>query len=379
MTEPALFDWQLSDEENAARYAHFHYDVDRYWGGFSRDPVDPAAYRLPDWAIGPFVRHPGNPVLAPSPDGWDVGRYSGGVHNGAIIRRNGLSHYIYRGEMPCAPMGASSWYGGGIDYICDIGLAVSEDGVAFTKDVEHSPLFRMGDDARFSFEDVSIAEWDGAYYLFCNRWDWLDPENPGHNGTYLAVSTDLVHWEKVGLVFPKAESIHRNGVVLQTPDNRAARVGGQFVMYLNWHLIATSDDMLHWTSHAIAPENHWPGGEGCFALCDHDATDPDAVLLFTGGHHTGHFYAIGEVRLSKHDLERPLDWLPRPVLAADPAIPWEDGRSAVPPHGPVSGFRDTIFFNGLTRHEGRWWVYYGGSEYYTCLAHAPALGGPGAK
>jgi predicted GH43/DUF377 family glycosyl hydrolase len=29
------------------------------------------------------------------------------------------------------------------------------------------------------------------------------------------------------------------------------------------------------------------------------------------------------------------------------------------------------FFNGLTRHAGKWWAYYGGSEVYTCLATAP--------
>jgi len=372
MGETALFDWQLSDEDNTARYADYHYDEARYWGGFSREMVDLEPDRLPPWAIGPFSRHPGNPVLAPSPDGWDVGRFGGGVHNGAIIYRNGLFHYVYRGEMPCAPMGTAGWRGRGIDYICDIGLATSADGVTFSKDDEHSPLFRTGEDVRYSFEDVSLAEWEGTFYLFCNRWDWTDPTNPGHNGTFLAVSTDLVHWEKVGLVFPHAQAIHRNGVILQTPDNRAARVGGQFVMYLNEHLIATSDDMLHWQSHRIASEHHWPGGEGCFALCGHDDADPDALVLFTGGHHTGHFYAIGEVRFSMRDPERPLEWLPRPVLAADPAIPWEDGRTAEPPYVLVSGFRDTIFFNGLTRHAGQWWLYYGGSEVYTCLAQAPA-------
>ncbi len=75
---------------------------------------------------------------------------------------------------------------------------------------------------------------------------------------------------------------------------------------------------------------------------------------------------------SKADSERPLAYLPRPVLQADPRISYEAGRSAEPPHPPVSTFRDCIFFNGLTCHAGRWWLYYGGSEVYTCLASAPA-------
>jgi predicted GH43/DUF377 family glycosyl hydrolase len=98
------------------------------------------------------------------------------------------------------------------------------------------------------------------------------------------------------------------------------------------------------------------------------------VLLFTGGHHSGHFYAIGEVLFSKKDLTRPIEWLPRPVLSADPAIPWEDGRDALPPHKPVSYFRNTVFLTGLTRHDGQWWAYYGGSERYSCLAQAPVRG-----
>jgi hypothetical protein len=79
------------------------------------------------------------------------------------------------------------------------------------------------------------------------------------------------------------------------------------------------------------------------------------------------------VLFSTRDPAKPLAYLPRPMLAADPAIPHESGRCAHPPHDPISSFRDCIFFNGLTRHAGRWWMYYGGSEYYTCLATAQAV------
>jgi hypothetical protein len=107
-------------------------------------------------------------------------------------------------------------------------------------------------------------------------------------------------------------------------------------------------------------------------LADHDRSRPDDIVLFTGGHHHGHFYAIGQVLFSKCDPTRAIEYLPRPMLAADPEIPHESGRSAHPPHQPLSTFRDCIFFNALTRHEGKWWLYYGGSEYYTCLATALA-------
>ncbi len=354
-----MFDWQLTGL--AANQADMVYNAERFWGGFPKQ-VDADKDIFPDWAIGPFAKHPANPVLEPTPEAWDRGRYGGGVHNGSILVLDGEFHYVYRGEQELAPPVA------GCDYLCDIGLASSKDGVNFTKDAAHSPFFRRGEDRRFSFEDVCLVRHEDTFYLFCNRWDWLE-QNPQVSGTFLSTSPDLRTWTKHGLLFPDAREIHRNPVVLQTPDNQAVRVNGQFVMYLNDGLIAYSDDLIHWTSKKIAAP--WPGGENCFAMVDWSEKYADHILLFSGGHHSGHFYAIGEVLLDRRDPEKAIDWLPRPVLHAEPEHPWEDGRCARPPHRRISQFRDCIFFNGLTRHDGQWWLYYGGSEFYTCLAHAP--------
>jgi predicted GH43/DUF377 family glycosyl hydrolase len=364
-----VFEWQVSDAGNAERYARFRYDESQYGGGFPMG-LEPGGKPFPRWAIGPFTRHASNPVLAPSPAGWDPGRMGGGVHNGSVLVRDGLFHYVYRGERPYPATGFNDWVGGGFDYICDIGLATSQDGIQFEKDTAASPFFRKGEDARYTFEDVCLVQHEATYYLFCNRFDWLDVGNPAKGGVFLATSRDLRHWEKHGLVFPHAVELHRNACVLQTPDNHALRVDGRFVMYLNNHLIAFSDDLVQWTSEKISEPSQWPGGEGCFALGQYDSGDRDKVVLFTGGHHTGHFYAIGEVLFSQRDLKTPLEWLPRPVLSADPGVPWEDGRSAAKPDQMVSYFRDTVFFTGMTRFQDRWHLYYGGSEYYTCLARA---------
>jgi predicted GH43/DUF377 family glycosyl hydrolase len=366
-----FFDWQRSGAEH---YRHLYeitqYDPDTYWGGFSRDSV-PDDYTLPGWAIGPFEKHSANPVFGPAAEGWDRGRFGGGVHNGAVLHREGAFHYLYRGEEPIP----EDFWGGEaagatdmqeIDYICDIGLATSTDGLSFTRDTEHSPFFRTGDDRAFSFEDTCVVEHEGRYYLFCNKWDWKDHDNPHKSGAFVAVSDDMRHWQSHGLVFPEADHIHRNPVILQDPANRAVAVDGRFVMYLNNGLIAYSEDLLHWESKSV--ENLWPGGEGCFALAHHSVDHPNDIVLFTGGHHTGHFYAIGEVRLSLSDPETALEWLPRPVLIAEDRFPWEDARSVDDPDQLVSPFRDTIFFTGMTLHDGHWWMYYGGSEVYTCLA-----------
>ncbi len=369
-----LFDWQMpTGERRPESWDRFTFDPKRWWGSFPREEAraeqglrdDPELFAEFPWAVGPFRRHAANPVLAPSPGKWDRGRYDGGVHNGAVVRHNGAFHYVYRGEQPIDVAQDSP-----INYICDIGLATSDDGVNFTKDEHYGPFFRHGEFRRFSYEDVCLVRHAGVYYMFCNQWLWEDVQNPRINGTFLATSTDLRQWRRHGIVFPNATRIHRNGVVVQDPDNNAVRINGRFVMYVNDGIMAYSDDLIHWESEEIT--DLWPGGEGCFALTGHDAARPDDHVLFTGGHHHGHFYAVGQVLFDQRAPAKALAYLPRPVLAADPAIPHESGRRAEPPHEPVSSFRDCIFFNGLTRHDNKWWLYYGGSEYYTCLATSPA-------
>lgn len=365
-----MFDWQSDAAARLLDRTHWHYDEERYWGGFSRDPIDPASDTLPEWAIGPFTKYADNPIFAPDPHGWDCGHYGGGVHNGSVLQRDGRFYYLYRGEFSIpdeAPVNSrkTAQY----DYLCDIGLAVSDDGINFSRLA--GPLLRRPEDWMFSFEDVNCVEHDGRYYMFVNRWDWLNFDNPALCGTYLAISDDLRHWEHQGLVFPHATRIHRNATVVQDPQNRAVRdTRGRFVMYINDSLIAYSEDMLHWESQELAAV--WPGGECSLAIAHYRPEAPDDLVLFTGGHHTGHFYATGEVRFSLTDPETPLAWLPRPVLTADAAIPYENGYAATPPHQPISYWTDTVFGCGITLVGDTWYTYYGGSEYYTCLATAKA-------
>ena len=363
-----LFDWQISHQSYENLLKQRCYDEEKYWGGFSKDLK--AEETLPKWAIGPFEKYQNNPVFVPNEKTWDSGHISGGVHNGSILFRNNQFYYIYRGEKK-APLVNAEKVSGDIevvfDYICDIGIAISPDGINFER-TKNSPLFRNGGDEKYSFEDVNCVEWEGTYYLFCNRWNWKDPVNPKECGVFLATSKDLINWEKHGLVFKDADRIHRNACVVQNNENHAVKINNRFVMYLNDQLMAYSDDLINWQSEEISTQ--WPGGEGCFALADYSDEYPDNIILFTGGHHTGHFYAIGEVLFSKNKPHMPLKWLNRPILTSDENIPYENGYSYKNPKKRVSLWRDTVFFTGMTLYKGEWYCYYGGSEYYTCLAKA---------
>lgn len=362
-----MFPWQFPSKDSEATWRKQSFSIDRWWGDFSHGLANQMdMFGDNTWAIGPFTKNKSNPVLAPSPNSWDSGHFGGGVHNGSIIVKDGIFYYVYRGERPIDIKENSD-----VDYICDIGVATSSDGVHFTKDALHSPFFRKGLNRQFSYEDVNIVRRDDTYYLYCNQWLWERAGDTSVNGIVMAKSTDLLNWSKPEIVFPNAKRIHRNGVVLQNPENEAVRAEGKYVMYIDDNLMAYSDDLLRWESQENP--NQIPGGECCFALGEYSTDHPDDIILFTGGAHTGHFYAVGELLFSKSDVSKPIKYLPRSPLFAEAKYPYENGFSAEPPHKPISSFADCIFFNGLTRYAGKWWIYYGGSEYYTCLATAPAF------
>jgi predicted GH43/DUF377 family glycosyl hydrolase len=326
---------------------------------------------LPDWAIGPFTKYEGNPVLAPSKSGWDEGRHGGGVHNGSIIIKDDVFYYIYRGgrKIDTSP-----------GYLCKVGLATSTDGYNFKK-YHVNPLF--GADDKYSYEDVEIVSYKGTYYLYVNRWDWDNVADTTQSGIWMATSKDLKNWKEHGIVFAGSDRMHRNGTVLQNPQNVAVKVNGKFIMYANSGIVAYSSDLIHWESKKAVRD--WPGGECCKAITDYSNSSSDNIVLITGGGHCGngfdnntewgqdHFYAIGEILLSKKNPEKPIETLKRPVLFAEKKYPWESGKSVEDPTKQISQYTDCIFLNAVTRYKGKWWVYYGGSEVYTCLATAPVL------
>ena len=360
-----FFDWQLGSEAENIR--DYEYDHEKYWGDFAPDDGN-EEIPFPEWAICGIEKYADNPIFAPDPNGWDSSHYGGGVHNGSVIKKDGFYWYLYRGEFitPDDPRLAAQ-RATGIDYHCDLGLAKSRDGIHFERVA--GPFFR--DDAHFiySYEDVCLVQHAGKYYAYFNQWNWAAFKDVTQSGACMAVSDDLLHWDFKGILFPQATRIHRNPCVLQNPNNEAVRdKNGRFVMYLNDGLIAYSDDLIHWVSEDMT--ERFPGGEGCFALAEYDPQHPDAVILFTGGHHTGHFYAVGEVLFDLLDCSKPIAWLRRPVLTADCTLPHENGRLKDPPHQKCSQFCDTIFFTGMTQAGEKLYMYYGGSEYYTCLCSA---------
>ncbi|KQS08137.1 hypothetical protein ASG04_13490 [Curtobacterium sp. Leaf183] len=122
-------------------------------------------------------------------------------------------------------------------------------------------------------EDPKLYRAEGRWFLFYNGiWDTTGtPERAEYPSAdhldgevgcdiNLAVSDDLVHWEKLGQVVPYAVSqLWAKGAVIPRNDRgEAVRIGGEYLMYLSEGCggrltVGHSDDMVHWT---FAPEDY---------------------------------------------------------------------------------------------------------------------------
>ena len=74
------FEWQFPNKDKEKAWKHYSFSEERWWGTFPKDLKAPAdMYKEYPWALGPFTKYEGNPVLAPTPGAWDQGRHDGGT------------------------------------------------------------------------------------------------------------------------------------------------------------------------------------------------------------------------------------------------------------------------------------------------------------
>ena len=200
-------------------------------------------------------------------------------------------------------------------------------------------------------EDPRLVLFDGIYYL-------TYVGNMGTRSTQcLATSTDLIHWDKKGIVL-KPEGWNRSqvkaGVIV--PE----KIDGKYVMYFAGELqawqpsigLAVSDDLLHWTQpldHPLmsARENHFdslgvePGPT--------PITLPEGILFIYNGWDRAHVHKTGWALFSKEDPSKLLKRCEAPFI--EPQFKYEmDGRHIF------------TFTEGAARFKGLWRFYYGAAD-----------------
>jgi len=341
--------------------------------------ADYTATNLPDWAIGPFNRYAGNPILSPRGQSTPIpgGFESGNVFNpGVIVRTDPNTHAANTFEMLYRAQNCQSTDGCGAGGNSAIGYATSTDGYTFTR-YRENPVISTSSvaNAGCGVEDPRLYEWNGTFYAF-----FTAVHAPCGNGFDLneAYSSDLIHWTQVGAV----ELGTKDALVVANPSGTPVQINGQFVMYYGQDNpgphVAYSTDMIHW-HHAAdstpqtgdAIDLHFPARyspwEMAYAVTDYRATNGGPInhniLMFVAGNLMANgrwFYAISEVLFSRSNLTQQLYQLTDPVLS--PTAAYEQTS-------PASS--NAVWLNSIFFYQGQWWTYYGAGDHVVALANAP--------
>lgn len=216
----------------------------------------PSTIALEDWALGPFRKQDAqNPILAA--DGTtrfycpirkdSVAWEEKDVFNPAAIIREGKVHLLYRAEDKIGKFNGTS----------RVGLAISEDGVTFTRLAK--PVLYPDNDFMKKYEweggceDPRVVETtQGTYVMTYTTYDGKTAR------LCVATSADLRTWKKHGLAFAKAyqgkykDTWSKSGAIVcrRTGSKMVAtKINGKYWMYWGDTNIfaATSDDLLSWT------------------------------------------------------------------------------------------------------------------------------------
>ncbi len=304
--------------------------------------------------------------------------------NPAAVVRDGKVYVLYRAEDDSG----EEIIGG---HTSRLGLAVSDDGVHFTR--EPQPVFYPAKDAQEErespggVEDPRIVENPaGGYVLTYTQWS----RTRGVYSAGIATSPDLRHWQKQGPAFAGAgDGRYDNykyksaAIVTELRNGRpvAARIRGKFWMY--WGdsgiRLASSDDLIHWKPLEDASGQPSVILEARPGLPDSDfpeagppplLTKQGIVMLYNAKNKDGSgtdtklkpgTYSVEEAVFAPDDPAALRSRTDTPVFK--PELPFErTGQYAA----------GTTFAEGLVRFKGKWWMYYGCADSFVGVATSPA-------
>lgn len=330
---------------------------------------------LPSWALGPFTRPSDQPVIAPDSGkvfhcpmrGEEVRWQESDTFNPAATTRNGKVCVLFRSEDRSA-MGIGR-------RTSRIGYAESEDGLQMSIDPE-PVLFPAKDgfedlDWPGGCEDPRIAVTrDGLYVMTYTSWNRQVPR------LCIATSRDLKTWQKHGYAFAEAgeryRDMHCKSGSIVTRLRRGTltieKFHGRYLMYWGENMVnlATSPDLIHWTPMldpdgkllaVIRPrDGHF---DSSLTECGPPAvhTKDGIILIYNGRSRSSRAYCPGQVLLDPRDPTKVLDRLDEPFMR--PELDFEKSGQYVD---------GTVFTEGLVRHRGCWYLYYGCADSYVGVA-----------
>ena len=322
------------------------------------------------WETGPFEKADSlNPILLPDSGqaficpvtGQLVKWESRNVLNPTAVIKDGKVYLLYRAQDSAMTS--------------RIGLAVSEDGVHFTK--QPSPVFYPAKDSMNVFEwkggveDPRLAEDAvGRYILTYTAYDGKIAR------LCLATSTDLLHWQKHGPVLGTGKyknTWSKSGAIVVRQSGEkliAEKINGKYWMYFGdtQLFMAYSEDLIHWTAceneengELIKVLSPRPGKfdsrlveSGPYALLK-----DDGIILIYNGSNAANFndpllprftYSAGQALFDKNLPYKLIDRSEHYFIHPDK------------PYERTGEVNEVCFVEGLVRFHNKWFLYYGTAD-----------------
>lgn len=282
------------------------------------------------------------------------------VFNPTTIVKDGKVYMLYRAQDVTGP---GQWNG-----TSSVGLAVSDDGInfrpAFSPD---RPVMSPTEPYELpgGCEDPRVVQLEnGKYVMTYTAFDGKMAR------LAIAVSDDLINWEKKGLAFTD-EQVLANPVVENSPWTKSGaivpeKINGKYIMYFGESriFIATSDDGIHWhhdpKSKPVLTTRPGRFDQGLVEPGPTPWVDAEGIHMIYNGDAPPHGYQVGEVVFDKNDPSRIVRRSESPFLKPDQ------------PYELVGQVGNVIFAEGYVRFRGRSIVYYGAADGKIAAAAAPA-------
>jgi predicted GH43/DUF377 family glycosyl hydrolase len=286
------------------------------------------------------------PILSPQGSGFE----SAGVFNPAVVRVGSKYVMLYRAQ---DARGTSR-----------LGYAESSDGLHFTRAPEPVLVPETDYEKNGGVEDPRLVKIGNVWHLTYTAYNTKDAQ------LALAISRDLRHWERRGVILPANRgrwNVHwtKSGAILPQ------KVNGKYWMYFmgdakgapNQMGVAWSTDLQHWTEPLDRPILALRPGKFDSKVVEPGpppAMTADGILLVYNGADDNLVYRTGWAIFDPKDPTRVLARSETPIFA--PEREWEK-RGQVP---------NVVFVEGLVRNGDQWQFYYGAADKYIGVASGVA-------
>lgn len=285
------------------------------------------------------------PILSPQGKSWE----SAGAFNPAVIQHDGRLVMLYR---------AQDAHG-----VSRLGYGESSDGIHFNRRPEPVLSPETDYEKGGGVEDPRLVKITDRYYLTYTGYNGKDAQ------LCLATSTDVLHWERKGILLPAYKG---NWNVGWTKSGAivSEKIDGHYWMY--WlgtaadHTdqmgLSFSDDLLHWTEATTVPVLAKRPGKFDSRVVEPGPPPiltPDGIVLVYNGADDALVYRTGIAVFDRKDPRKLLYRSESPVFG--PELDWER----------IGQVPNVVFVEGMARRGGRFLFYYGGADKYIGIAEAP--------